>query len=179
MQDDKNARYIEAIKFAAGGVQYRNLSVNKTFIDAIQQLYYYYENSHNAAYLEVATLYIRAYLEMGFSYEDGKEVFDNVLKELGTSRELEFPQKFYVAKRIKLNKSQVKSMIKKWPASPHQKMRIDEVVMDIITKVKNKEIGIFYYQCAVTRDMYELVISENEIFFHDLRRGIFYTFIVP
>ena len=28
----------------------------------------------------------------------------------------------------------------------------------------------------VTDDLYELVISEKEIFFHDIPRGIFYTF---
>lgn len=179
MQDSENTQYIEAIKLAAGGVQYKNLSIKKTFIDAVQQLYYYYENSNDMNYLEVATLYMQAYLEMGFLYEEGKVIFDIILEKLGTSRELKFPQKFYVAKQIKLNKTQVKSMIKKWPASPHQKFKIDEVVNDIITKVKNKNTGIYYYQCAVTDDLYELVINEKEIFFHDLRRGIFYTFIVP
>lgn len=69
-------------------------------------------------------------------------------------------------------------MIKKWPASLLQKMKIDDVVDDIIEKVKNQSSGIFYYQCAVTEDMYELVINEKETFFHDLRRGIFYTFLV-
>mgnify|MGYP006913764251 CR=1 FL=1 len=29
---------------------------------------------------------------MGFPYEEGKDVFDLVLKELGTTRELKFPQ---------------------------------------------------------------------------------------
>jgi hypothetical protein len=75
-----------------------------------------------------------------------------------------------------LNKSQVRSLIGKWPASPHQKMKIDEVVNDIISKIKNKENGIFYYKCAVTENLYELVISTKEIFFHDVARGIFYTF---
>lgn len=178
MQIEENSLYIEAIKLAAGSVQYKNLSVQNTFIDAVSQLYQYYQNSQNIKYLETAVLHIQAYLEMGFSYEDGKSIYDNILKELGTTKELKFPKKFYSAKLIKLNKTQVKRMIKKWPASPHQKMKIDEVVEDIIKKVKQRENGIFYYKCAVTEDMYELVISEKEMFFHDLRRGIFYTFIV-
>lgn len=176
---NENTQYIEAIKLAAGGVQYRDLSVKSTFIAAVQQLYGYYENSGDTNYLEVAVLYVQAYLEMGFPYESGKEIFDVILEKLGTNRELKFPQKFYAAKQIKLNKTQVKSMIRKWPGSPHQKYKLDEVAEDILTKVKNHIIGISYYQCMVTKDLYELVINEKETFFHDLRRGVFYTFILP
>lgn len=178
MQIRENGVYIEAIKLAAGSVQYKDMSVKDTFIDAVFQLYQYYQNTENIKYLETSIFHIQAYLEMGFPYEEGKDVFDLVLKELGTTRELKFPQKFYFAKKVKLNKTQVRSMIKKWPASPHQEMKIDEVVADIITKVKQHETGIYYYKCAVTKDMYELVINEKEMFFHDLRRGIFYTFMI-
>lgn len=176
---NENMQYIEAIKLAAGGVQYKDLSVKSTLIAAVQQLYGYYETSDDINYLEVAVLYIQAYLEMGFPYEGGKEIFDMILEKLGTNKELKFPQKFYVAKQIKLNKSQIRSMIRKWPGSPHQKYKLEEVVEDILVKVKNHIIGISHYQCEVTKDLYELVINENETFFHDLRRGIFYTFILP
>lgn len=178
MHNEEESLYIEAIKLAAGSVQYKNLSIKKTFVDAVTQLYQYYVNSGNVKYLETAILHIQAYLEMGFSYEDGKAIYDVVLEKFGTTKELKFPRKFYVAKKIKLNKTQIKSMIKKWPASPHQTMKIDEVVADIMEKIEKKETGIFYYKCAVTEDMYELVISEKETFFHDLRRGLFYTFVV-
>uniref|UniRef100_UPI00405686F2 hypothetical protein n=1 Tax=Agathobacter sp. TaxID=2021311 RepID=UPI00405686F2 len=176
MRDKEDNRYIEAIKLAAGSVQYKDLSVKETFMEAVSQLHRYYKDSQNTKYLETAVLHIQAYLEMGFSYEEGKTIYDKILKDLGTTKEDKFPRKFYAAKKIKLNKTQVKSMIKKWPASPHQTMKIAEVVEDIIEKVERKEVGIYYYKCAVTEDMYELVISEKEIFFHDLRRGIFYTF---
>lgn len=174
--DKKEICYIEAIKFAAGSVQYKNISVKQTFRDAVSQLYWYYRNFDEKKYLRVATLHIQAYLEMGFSYEDNLELFDEILKQLGTTRELKFPKKFYASRKIKLNKSQVRSMIRKWPASPHQKMKITEVVNDIISKINNKEKGIFYYKCEVTEDLYELVISTKETFFHDVARGVFYTF---
>lgn len=178
MENEENGLYIEAIKLAAGSVQYKNISVKATFIDAVTQLYQYYISSRDNKYLEIAILHIQAYLEMGFPYDYGKDVFDLILDKLGTTRELKFPQKFYSARKVKLNKTQVRNMIKKWPASPHQQMKIGDVVTDIIEKVRNKEIGIFYYKCAVTDDMYELVISTKETFFHDLKRGIFYTFVV-
>lgn len=177
MRDEKSA-YIEAIKLAAGSVQYKNISVKDTFLMAVNQLYQYYLNSNDINYLETAMLHIQAYLEMGFPYENGKNLYDNILEKLGTTKELEFPKRFYVSKTIKLNKTQVKSMIKKWPTSPHQEWKIDEIVEDIMEKVKNKKIGIYYYKCAVTNDVYELVINEIEMFFHDIRRGIFYTFVV-
>ena len=178
MQNTDIKQYIEAIKLAAGTVQYKNVSVIETFLEAIEQLNWYYENLNDKAYLEVARLHIQTYLEMGFSYEIGEELFNSILEKMGTTREFEFPKKFYTSKLIKLNKSQVRSMIKKWPASPHQIMKIDEVVSDIINKVNNREIGIYYYKCAVTKDMYELTISDKEMFFHDLRRNIFYTFLI-
>lgn len=178
MQEKETAQFVEAIKLAAGGVQYKDLSVKQTLVDAVKQLDDYYESSKDMDYLEVAVLYIQAYLEMGFVYEENKAIFGEVLNKLGTSRELKFPRKFYAARQIKLNKSQVRSMIGKWPSSPKQELRIDEVINDIIAKVKDKDIGIFYYHCAVTDDCYELVINEKETFFHDLRRGIFYTFVV-
>ena len=52
MQIDENSLYIEAIKLAAGSVQYKNWSVQDTFMDAVSQLYQYYQNSQNIKYLE-------------------------------------------------------------------------------------------------------------------------------
>lgn len=171
-------QYIEAIKLAAGSIQYKNLSVKSTIIVTVSQLYHYYNYNKNVKYLDVAILHIQAYLEMGFAYEEGKDLFDIILKKAGTTKEIKFPKKYYASRKVKLNKTQVRTMIRKWPASPKQSMKINEVVDDIIIKVRNKEIGIYYYKCAVTEDMYELVINNEETFFHDLRRRIFFTFDV-
>ena len=67
-------------------------------------------------------------------------------------------------------------MIGRWPASPHQEMKIDEVVSDIIAKVKESANGIYYYKSVVTNDIYELVINDGGKLFHDIKRRIFYTF---
>lgn len=176
MYNSNIQQYVEAIKLAAGSVQYKNLSVKQTFLQSVQQLYEYYKNLKDVCYLETAIFHIQAYLEMGFPYDEGRELFDLVIEGTGSTRELKFPNKFYAAKMIKLNKTQVRSMIKKWPPSPQQ-IKIDEVVDDIILKVRKKENGIFYYKCVATKEIYELVISEKEIFFHDMQRGIFYSFL--
>ena len=177
-QSDENRKYIEAIKLAAGSVQYRNLSVQETIIEAVHELYKYYQYTDNINYLETAILQIQAYLELGFVYDNAESLFNSVLETMGTNREMQFPKRFYVSKQIKLNKSQVRSMIKKWPTSPKQNMKIDEVVEDIINKVKLHEVGIYYYQSAIPDELYELVINEKESFFHDLQRGAFYTFLI-
>ena len=176
--NEKQRRYVEAIKLAAGSLQYKKISVQQTFKEAIEQLFWYYEKLNNGEYLQTAILHIQAYLEMGFPYEANADLFNIVLETMGTTRDEEFPDKYYFSKQVKLNKTQVRGMIKKWPASPHQKMKINEVVDDIIMKVQNYEYGIYYYKCAVTGDMYELVITEQEIFFHDIVRAFFYTFVV-
>lgn len=177
MKKKESKQYVEAIKMAVGSVQYKGISINNTFITVVLQLHEYFESSKNINYLETALLHIQAYLEMGFPYEEGAEVFDVILRELGTTKELMFPKKFYSSKVVKLNKTQIRGMIKKWPASPQQSMKIDDVVLDIIEKVSKKEKGIYYYNCAVINDMYELVIAESDVFFHDLTRGFFYTFV--
>ena len=177
-QSDENRKYVEAIKLAAGSVQYKNLSVQETMVGAVTELYKYYEYTKNMNYLETAILQIQAYLELGFVYDNAKSQFDQVLEKMGTTREIQFPKRFYVSKQIKLNKTQVRSMIKKWPASSKQNMKIDEVVEDIIKKVKAHDTGIYYYPSAIPNELYELVINEKESFFHDLQRGVFYTFLI-
>lgn len=176
MEEDGIRLYVEAIKFAAGSLQYKNIPVKQNYRAVVQELYHRYKNIGDQKYLEVAALHIRAYLEMGFPYEENAEAFEKILEHLGTTREERFPKKFYKSKKIKLNKSQVRRMIKRWPASPKQKQKIGEVIEEIIRKTKEREDGIYYYKCAVTGDMYELVVSETETFFHDVGRGIFYTF---
>ena len=176
MRTKEEQYYVEAIKLAAGSVQYKSLSVTDTLKYAINQLHEYYCYTQRKNYLHVALLQIQAYLEMGFSYESGSDIFDKILDCLDTSKEEAFPQKFYTSKEVKVNKSQIKSMIRRWPTSRKQSMRLDEVVADIINKVKSKEKGIFHYKCAVTKDIYELVINETEMFFHDLSLGLFFTF---
>ena len=107
MDSDKMKRYIEAIKFAAGSLQYKDIPVKKTFCDTVTQLYHYYENNNDIRYLEVAALHIQAYLEMGFLYEEYEELFNRILLSLGTTREIQFPKRFYFAKRIKIGRAHV------------------------------------------------------------------------
>lgn len=90
---------MEAIKLATGSVQYKNLSIKQTFFLSVKQLYEYYINMNNVCYLETAILHIQAYLEMGFPYDEGKEIFDLVIEGTGSTQELKFPNKFYLSQK--------------------------------------------------------------------------------
>lgn len=175
---------IEAIKLAVGTTSYVGLAISDVFEASVSRLYSYYLETKDKCYIETALLHIRAYVEMGFEYEDKAEVFDCVLETLGTSRHLEFPKAYYYSKKIKANKTQIRTMIKKWPASK-ERMNINDVVQDILDKVLNKKVGIYYYNSSTTPnsenigdgDLYELVISEKETYFHDIKRRKYFTII--
>lgn len=173
---------IEAIKLAVGTTSYIGFPICGIYEAAIERLIQYYKETSEKTYLEAALLHIHAYMEMGYEYEDKKAIFDYVLKNLGLERAIEFPKAYYTSRKIKLNKTQVRSMIQRWPASK-QRVGINDVVEDIINKVKNKKIGIHYYNSdptpdspKSTGDLYELVIGEQESYFHDIKRRRYFTF---
>lgn len=177
---DQSRIHLEAIKLAAGTLKYKGISINKTFLTGIKYLQEYYLLCNDLKYLEVATILIQAYLEMGFTYESCKEEFDNILNILGTERSLLFPKKFYHSKKIKLTRPQVRSMIGKWSSSKKNKMIIIKVVDDIIEKVNNKELGVYSYcnHNISGKEFYELVINSDEVYFHDINKCKFYTFLI-
>lgn len=175
---------MEAIKLAVGSTSYLGLSISEVFEASVQRLYSYYQETEDKCYVETALLHIKAYVEMGFEYEDKAVLFDHVLEELGMSRQLEFPKAYYYSKKLKANKTQIRTMIKRWPASKFR-INIDEVVQDILDKVKNREEGIYYYNSnpspekanGTDGDLYELVVSEKEVVFHDIKRRKYFTII--
>ncbi len=177
---EQSRNYLEAIKLAAGSLKYKGISINKTFLMSIKHLQGYYLIGRDLKYLEVAALLIQAYLEMGFTYESCQEDFDDILKSLGTERSLMFPNKFYHSKRIKLTRPQVRSMIGKWSSTKKNKMLIITVVDDIIEKVNNKEIGVYSYcnHNISGKELYELVINKDEVYFHDINKCKYYTFFI-
>lgn len=151
----------------------------------INYLKRYYEINPDRKYLVCLVLHIQVYLEMGYDYDDNKDCFNAILEKLGTDRETMFPKNFYHSTKIKLNKSQVRSMIGKWNAS--NRVSITEVVDDIIKKVKEHKQGIYYYNNnrgrsiasddETNREVYELVISEKECYFRDVKRKKYFTFM--
>ncbi|MBU9744099.1 hypothetical protein KTH81_09710 [Lachnospiraceae bacterium ASD3451] len=173
---------VEAVKITVNALQYTGISIKNTLSESIYQLNRWYEQRKDSTYLEAALIQIRAYMELGFDYKDNYQLFDSILKKLGTCREMIFPKKFYNAKKINLNPNSVRSMIRTWSCSPYHTMPIKEVVDDIIEKVKSHKNGIYTY-CRNNRpgvgdnnDMYLLVINDQDCYFHDVKKNKFYEF---
>lgn len=182
IENNERLMMIEAIKLAVGSTSYIGFPISGVYESAVERLKQYYEETRENAYLEAALLHIHAYMEMGYDYDDKKDLFDYVLSHLGTERSVEFPKLYYVPRKVKLTKGQVRTMIQKWPASK-SRMAINDVTDDIISKVKNRDIGIYYYNSnptpekpGTTGDLYELVIGEEESYFHDIKRRKYFTF---
>lgn len=172
---------IEAIKLALGTIHYSNGAIKEVFFTCIEKYLELYELFNDKKFLNNALLHMQAFFEMGFTYEEFPEIFDQVLSKAQTTRSEAFPKLFYSSKKVKLTKSQVRSMIHRWSASKYHTLTINELVDDIIEKVVKKQIGIYYYHSNKNPnrdndDLYELVISENEAFFHDIARKKYFTF---
>ena len=129
---------IDAVKFAIETLPYLDISMNNFFRKIVMCYKEYYNLENNKKYLLAALIHIQAYLEMGFCYCDNEDIFNEIVRLYGSSKEQLFPKRFYYSKKVVLNKSQVRKMIRRWPASRNHKMSINEVVDDIIDKVKNR-----------------------------------------
>ncbi len=173
----KNQRgMIEIIKLSINSFVYMDLSPKLELIQIIKLIYWWYELGKKSLYLESCILHIVAYMEMGYDYLD---LFDEILQESHINKE-ELCRYTRIEIKIKLNKSQVRGIIGKWKAG--NEIKITDVVDDIIKKVSKQEMGIFYYENGKKRpgiinDRYELVITENECYFHDIKKNKFYTFV--
>lgn len=179
---DEYFNEVESIKLALGTVQYRGGSIKRVFSLSLEKYLEMYKLTNDSMYLENALLHMRAFFEMGFNFEEFPDLFNRILKEAKTTREEMFPKRFYSSTQIHLSKSQVRSMIHRWSASKYHSLSINEVVDDIINKVQNRELGIYYYHSnrnpnKNSDDIYELIISEDETYFYDVARRKYYTFI--
>lgn len=172
---------IEEIKLAVSTASRRGVPREHTLTGSIERLLDYYAEEPKNEYLTGALLNIQAYLELGMEYSKYEDLFERVLRKGNLDKREVFPKPFYSARKVKLNKSQVRGMIRKWSTSSKNTMPIPEVVEDIITKVKNREKGVYYYHNHVTGsgmedDIYELVIQGEECYFHDIKWGRYYVF---
>lgn len=170
---------IEALKTSVTVSARLGVAREHTLIQGVRSMRTFYENDPKEEYLLGALLQIQAYLEIGFTYRSHADLFDDILGRMNLTRQDVFPKRFYAATRVKLNKSQVRSMIRRWSGAPQNIMKITQVVEDILDKVKRQEQGVHYYvnhTAGVEPDVYELVIQEEECFFHDLKWERYYVF---
>lgn len=172
---------MEAVKIALETCGRMGVNREDTLADSIGHLRAFYDRNPETEYLLGAVLQMRVYLELGFEYQKHEELFDEILRNVGMRRSELYAGRIYVPEPIKLNKSQVRNMLRRWSPTKQNTMTIKEVVEDIIDKVTNRTYGTYYYRnhppASLTGDdVYVLVISETECYFHDLTRERYYTF---
>lgn len=147
---------------------------------AVEQLRKIYSISADKNQLQIAVLELKAYLVMGRRYQLYEELFDWLLREMKIDKE-----NFlicYGAKKIKLNRSQVRSLIPRWMPTKSNPLKVSEVVEDIIRKIAGKEKGRYTYEYCkkIGREyecyLYELIVTEGDSYFHNVYKMEYYVF---
>lgn len=178
----KNRRKeIDIIKFSYENLQYLNLSIHEALLSELKYLKSMYARTGTSDYLLLAFLHIQSFLELGFCYEEHESIFDELVHLAGLERREAFPNPNRHVKKVKLNNSQVRSMIGRWPASPYNSHTISEAMEDIIAKVKSHSFGTYFYYTASSRNsklcytgFYCLTVRNDEAVFYDVSKRKFY-----
>lgn len=163
---------------------YKGISIPGTVRMSLQNLIQWYETTNDMRYIQTALLQLCALSEMGMMRESDVELYNTVCKCAGWGEMECWKYGLYAVKRVKVNKTQVKALIRRWKPSHDNPMAIGEVVSDIIDKVKNKKVGHYYYTYernskrnkAIEKDVYKLVVEMDQSYFWDIKHFKCYTF---
>lgn len=178
----KKELMVEALMMTFGAMHHMGLSIVEVMEQSIQWLILMYNETEDKSYYSILIAEVAAYINMGFSIPQGNAIIDEIMNKENILAEM---YELRRGKKVALTKLQVRSMIGKWKPSKESPMSIAEVVDDIIDKVKNKRIGSYQYMYRpfdadarniMKSDRYELVITENESFFWDIKNFKFYIF---
>lgn len=127
-----------------------------------------------------ASQYILAYLQLGFSYLEHKNLFDSILSAANyTAAEISILQKGNTP--IIINKLQIRSLFGRWSASPYNSHTIVSAVNEIIRHTFEQEYGVYQYYTAkkdgTYTALYELTVSTDYIIFHNIFQNRYYSLI--
>lgn len=172
----------DAIKLAITDIESSGLSGQEVLTDSITWLYGRYLITGDERYLRHALNHIRVYLQQGFPYKKCGQMFEHILDVLQMNPiQIMFIDEKYT-KPVKLNKNQIRRMIRKWNPHVHS-MPIHMVVEDIIKRVTDRQDGIYSYMSGkkkidgkvVPKDEYRLLVYEGKAQFLDLTEKLYYT----
>lgn len=177
-----NKNEIEIKKILLSGLQKKEYPLTRGIEDILNELLllYNHSSSHRAKYLDLAVDYCLAYLQLGFSYLNHKELFDSVFQEADFNHtQILLLQK--ENKKILINRAQIRSLIGRWPNSSGNSHTILTVVEDIIYHASNNDLGVYDYYTAkkdgTYTAFYQVTVSEDCTLFHDVFCNKFYRLI--
>ncbi len=138
------------------------------------------DSHHQKHILSSAAEYILAYLELGFSYLDHKALFDHVLSAVGYSEE-ELQTLSRKNHAILSNKTQLQSLLGRWPKSIHNSHTKTQAVDEIIKLVDTMTPGEYRFYTSKKAGTYStlfiLQIVDDCAIIHDVNNNTFFRLI--
>lgn len=175
-----NRIQVEAVKLATRGLQEKGLSAEETVLESIHYLLGCYFQTGNEEYPKTALQHMVALLEMGFSYEKHKEIFDQVVSLADIQREDllmagDVPKEVY-----RLTRNRIRTIIGRWRRISSEDMGLNQVVDDIYIRIHKGEEGSWDYtsqnKSGKVLNMFKLTVSQNENILYDVGRDKYYLF---
>ena len=130
--------------------------------------------------LQLASEYIVAYLQLGFSYLEHQTLFDEILQEAGFSAK-EIASLQLQNPMVELTKTKLRSIIGRWAASSYNSHTITAAIDEIIFHVEKDEPGFYQYYTAKKDGsytaLYQLTVTSSYALFHDVFKNKFYRLV--
>ena len=131
---------VETKRVLLAGLQQSGYSLEEALPEILEELRQLGScSSSQELYAKTAAQFILAYLELGFSYLRHGELFDPILEWAGLDGLSALRPFGAVILFVPLKKNPVRSMFRKWPASPHNSHTIIQAVEDVIRRVTSAE----------------------------------------
>ncbi len=131
-------------------------------------------------FIQCAAEYILAYLDLGFSYLEHKELFDRVL----TAAEYTEDDLRKLSKRnreLPLNKSRIEALLGRWTRSSHNSHTKPQAVAEIMRLVEEMIPGDYQFYHARQEEeycaMFVLHIEDGDAVIHDVLGNKFYRLV--
>ena len=173
---------VETKRVLLAGLQQSGYSLEKAIPEILGELTQLGRSSSSQElYAKTAAQFILAYLELGFSYLRHRELFDPILEWAGLDG-LSASALWRCTPYVQLKKNPVRSMFRKWPASPHNSHTIIQAVEDVIRRVTSGDVGCYQYYTArkdgTFTSLYQLNVYKDYAIFHDVMKNRYYTLSV-
>ncbi len=170
-------------------LSYKGMSVRGTVHQSLIWLKEWYKQQGDCRYLDLALLQISALCWMGLAQEEDRALYNELCILAGTNIENLIEDCAGIAKRVKVSRPSIRSLIGKWMPNKKNSMTKSDVVEDILEKLETQKQGQYYYNYEKSwlknvrseeakKDLYKLVINQEESFLLDLKQFRIYTFEV-
>lgn len=170
-------------------LSYKGMTIRGTVHQSLIWLKEWYKQQGDSGYLELALLQISALCRMGLAQEEDIALYNELCALAETDMEKLLGDCAGIAKQVKVSRPAIRSLIGKWMPNKKNSMTKSDVVEDIINKLENQIEGQYYYNYEKSwlrkrqseegkRNLYKLVINQEESFLLDLKQFRIYTFEV-